>query len=42
MSVLNQIGKINIPKMEPVPWVAVKLASGKIVLRHPDEIKPQK
>jgi hypothetical protein len=30
---------VKIPKLEPIQYVVVKLASGQRVLRHPDEVK---
>jgi hypothetical protein len=30
-----------VPKLEPVPFVVIKLADGKTVLRHPSELKKQ-
>jgi len=33
---------VKVPKLEPIPYVVVKLASGLTVLRHPDEVKPKK
>jgi hypothetical protein len=30
---------VKIPTLEPIPYVVVKLANGKTVLRHPDEVK---
>jgi hypothetical protein len=32
-------GSVKVPKLEPIPWVAVKLSTGQVVLRHPDEVK---
>jgi hypothetical protein len=32
-------GTIKIPNLQPVPYVVLKLAGGKVVLRHPDEVK---
>jgi len=33
---------VKVPKLEPVPYVIVKLPDGRTVLRHPDEVKPKK
>jgi len=32
-------GTVKVPGLQPVPFVVVKLASGRTVLRHPDELK---
>jgi hypothetical protein len=32
-------GKVKVPRLEPVPYVVVKLPDGTTVLRHPDELK---
>jgi hypothetical protein len=32
-------GTVKVPGLEPVPYVVVKLADGKTVLRHPDELR---
>lgn len=32
-------GQVKVPGLEPVKYVVVKLADGKTVLRHPDEVK---
>jgi len=32
-------GAVKVPGLEPVPFVVLKLADGKTVLRHPDELK---
>lgn len=41
----NQPGKpiptVSIPGLGAVPVVAVKLPSGQVVLRHPDELQKQ-
>lgn len=29
---------LKVPAVEPIPYVVIKLPSGKRVLRHPDEI----
>lgn len=29
---------VNVPGLQAVPWVAVRLPSGIVVLRHPDEL----
>ncbi len=34
-----QVGSVKVPRLDPIPYVVVKLASGKTVLRHPDEVK---
>jgi len=39
MATGNIQGKVKTPGLEPVPYVVVKLADGKKVLRHPDEVK---
>lgn len=30
---------VNIPGLQPVPYVAIKLPSGEIALRHPSELQ---
>ena len=32
-------GQVKVPQLEPIDFVVVKLADGKMVLRHPDEVK---
>lgn len=34
-----KVANIKIPNLQPVPYVVLKLASGQVVLRHPDEVK---
>jgi hypothetical protein len=30
---------VKVPGLQPVPYVVVRLADGRTVLRHPDEVK---
>ncbi len=32
-------GAVKVPKLEPIPYVVLKLGNGQTVLRHPDELK---
>jgi len=32
---------VKVPKLEPVPFVVVKLSDGTTALRHPSELKKQ-
>jgi len=31
---------LRIPGLKPIPYVVVKLATGQVVIRHPDEVQP--
>jgi hypothetical protein len=33
------VDKVKVPRLEPVPYVVVKLPDGRTVLRHPEELK---
>lgn len=35
----KKVGTVAVPGLQSVPWVAVKLPDGTIVLRHPDELE---
>lgn len=37
----KKLGTVQVPGLQPVPWVAVKLPDGMLVLRHPDELEKQ-
>ena len=41
MAEVQKTGVVKIPSLAPIPWVAIRLANGKTVLRHPDEVKKQ-
>lgn len=32
-------GQVKVPRLEPVPYVVVKLADGTTALRHPSEVR---
>lgn len=35
----KQQGTVKVGKLEPIPFVVIKLPDGRTVLRHPDELK---
>lgn len=37
----KKVGTVQVPGLQPVPWVAVKLPDGTIALRHPDELEKE-
>jgi hypothetical protein len=38
----SQAGAVKVPGLKPVQYVVVKLADGRVVLRHPDELEKSK